>query len=728
MIFLLSSSYFVDSLAQSPNSPDEKRKAISKSKGLEINPKINPKLLSLSDASGQVSTSSYTGQEDKIRVYIYLKKGQEQNVPKGIEILAQSDNIISAKLTQQQIYVIAELDQVSRIDFPISGTFLGHAVSEGVSFSFADAMQAAGFTGNNVKVAVIDSGFITANSEISANIVFTDTCTTFGTIQCNDTDGDSHGTAVAEIIVDMAPNVDLFLYATQDSLGGFDLIDIQNAIDDAISKNVDIISMSFGATGIGGDGVTGFEKDGTSSLSKKVNDAKNAGILGIVAVGNEGLNQHWQGTYSPSPVSPSTINAVTLGAHQSVMDFRPSQIGVQRACLPVNDSGFPYSTQWSDWRLSNQDYDFYLYDSTMSVELGFSENFQTGTQFPLEIIGGGAAAGSACLVIASFSSTQNHFFHIETPLDQIDPSVSVRAGSLGLPADATGALSVGAIDQSTDTLEAFSSSGPTDDSRNKPEICGPDFTLTHQTSLNPLSPGTFPGTSAATPHVAGAAALLMEKHPTISVDQLKNFLISIARFNASYSVNNLCGENSGAVDLSLVPGPPPLGTDVIVPIGTGFPGCETTSSCFLPFQHVINQGEQVTWYNDDAVAHTVTSGNPVDGPDGIFESFLILSGASFSHTFNSVGTFDYFSLLQPWMTGEIVVNLVPCSPPVSGDWTITSSCTLSSSSTAPGNVIVQNGAVLTIPAGLSLDIDFVNNFLKIEFGSGVRIKAGGSLT
>ena len=69
-----------------------------------------------------------------------------------------------------------------------------------------------------------------------------------------------------------------------------------------------------------------------------------------------------------------------------------------------------------------------------------------------------------------------------------------------------------------------------------------------------------------------------------------------------------------------------------------------------------------------------------------------------------------------------------CVPPTSGDWIISFSCTLSSSEVAPGNVIVQNGAVLEIPAGLSLDIDFVNNFLRIEFPSGVLIKAGGSLT
>jgi len=69
-----------------------------------------------------------------------------------------------------------------------------------------------------------------------------------------------------------------------------------------------------------------------------------------------------------------------------------------------------------------------------------------------------------------------------------------------------------------------------------------------------------------------------------------------------------------------------------------------------------------------------------------------------------------------------------CDPPSDGDWIITFSCTLTSNFSAPDDVTVKNNSVLTIPSGLSLYIDFVNNSLKIEFGSGVRIKAGGTIS
>ena len=70
----------------------------------------------------------------------------------------------------------------------------------------------------------------------------------------------------------------------------------------------------------------------------------------------------------------------------------------------------------------------------------------------------------------------------------------------------------------------------------------------------------------------------------------------------------------------------------------------------------IVKSNTVTWENADTAAHTVTSGTAEEGPNGIFDSSLFPPGQSFSHTFNEIGTYDYFCLVHPWMTGTITVT------------------------------------------------------------------------
>jgi hypothetical protein len=77
------------------------------------------------------------------------------------------------------------------------------------------------------------------------------------------------------------------------------------------------------------------------------------------------------------------------------------------------------------------------------------------------------------------------------------------------------------------------------------------------------------------------------------------------------------------------------------------------------------------------------------------------------------------------LVGTISMPGDACIVPSSGDWIITSSCTLSANDSAPANVIVQNNSILTIPNGITLDMDFVNFNLAVESGSGVLIESGG---
>lgn len=100
----------------------------------------------------------------------------------------------------------------------------------------------------------------------------------------------------------------------------------------------------------------------------------------------------------------------------------------------------------------------------------------------------------------------------------------------------------------------------------------------------------------------------------------------------------------------------PKTVEVTIPSGTSVPGCEETNECFIPASVSIKKGDTVTWKNNDSAAHTVTSGSPADGPSGIFDSSLLIGGGSFEHTFDSSGSYDYFCMVHPWMTGNVQVS------------------------------------------------------------------------
>ena len=65
--------------------------------------------------------------------------------------------------------------------------------------------------------------------------------------------------------------------------------------------------------------------------------------------------------------------------------------------------------------------------------------------------------------------------------------------------------------------------------------------------------------------------------------------------------------------------------------------------------------DTIFWRNGDTVAHTVTSGNPLDGPDGIFDSGKIDPGKFFVQKFTEIGEFPYYCTLHPWRTGLVSV-------------------------------------------------------------------------
>jgi len=96
--------------------------------------------------------------------------------------------------------------------------------------------------------------------------------------------------------------------------------------------------------------------------------------------------------------------------------------------------------------------------------------------------------------------------------------------------------------------------------------------------------------------------------------------------------------------------------------GSAIPGCEENFSCYYPFDALVQPGDTIIWYNIDSAVHTVTSGEPSFGNDGIFDSGLIISDGQFSRTFHQKGVYAYFCMIHPWMTGQVTVGNVDYYP------------------------------------------------------------------
>lgn len=127
------------------------------------------------------------------------------------------------------------------------------------------------------------------------------------------------------------------------------------------------------------------------------------------------------------------------------------------------------------------------------------------------------------------------------------------AGTVGSPGSAAAALTVGAVDRQ-DAMADFSSRGPTADGTLKPDITAPGVDIVAAKAAegwmgDPAADGyvTMSGTSMATPHVAGAAAILAQEHPDWTGQQLKATLTASAKSTAGVSSY---AQGAGRTDLA----------------------------------------------------------------------------------------------------------------------------------------------------------------------------------
>ncbi|WP_314411896.1 S8 family peptidase [Streptomyces sp. DSM 40484] len=154
--------------------------------------------------------------------------------------------------------------------------------------------------------------------------------------------------------------------------------------------------------------------------------------------------------------------------------------------------------------------------------------------------------------------------------------------TIGSPGAADAALTVGAVDRAG-ALAPFSSRGPrSGDDAVKPDVTAPGVGIVAAraagtTMGDPVDAQhvAASGTSMATPHVAGAAALLAQRHPDWSARQLKDALVSTARTAAGQEVTE---QGGGLIDVAAAALGPvtATGTVALGPFRTGDGETRTT--------------------------------------------------------------------------------------------------------------------------------------------------------
>jgi len=463
------------------------------------------------------------------------------------------DRHIQAIVPIEAIETLASRDEVAFVRFPIvpkrdqiarsMGARAGAVTSEGLRVIGASTWHAAELDGAHVKVGIIDDfdGYeALLGSELpSRSRVITRSF--YGDNEMYDSDSPSgHGTGVAEIIHDVAPGATLYLVAA-----GTD-VEVKEAIAWLVNQDVDVINTSWGFYSgcFRGGGI--FEPD--------IQQARRKGITWATAAGNE-ADIHWTGAWTDPDGDnhhnfASTDEGLTLEieleeyeysdgtrvAHSLVFgnyswdapctgagnDYEvvvAKEVNGRLQPLPTYENGNGQETDWYwepgrpiKYYFAREEFPVARAGSTETYHLVLRKTQSSVSDARVDVL------LNSCDVVRC---AHREYIEARSSVGVNEPSISANA------------FSVGAIHHSTSCprnicpdgrLVFYSSQGPTLDGRRKPDIAAPAHVSSVTYGEFADDEWGFGGTSAAAPHVAGAAALVLSAFPHYAPDDVIDFL------------------------------------------------------------------------------------------------------------------------------------------------------------------------------------------------------------
>ncbi len=413
-------------------------------------------------------------------------------------------------------------------------TRTGSVDSEGdVTHRAAEARKAFGVDGTGVKVGALSDSvdymsLAQSTGDLPPNVAILPGQSGVG-------QGNGEGTAMLEIVYDLAPGAQLFFATAFGGPAQFarNILDLRAAGCDIIVDDVGYPTESPFQDGI---------------IAQAVNSVTAGGALYFSSAGNEGNLKHgtsgtWEGDFVDGGAVGTPVNAKGGNLHS---------FGAT-AYDNVTQQGMATILLWSDpLGASTNDYDLYVLDSTGANVVSSSTTVQNGSQDPFEIVNP-PTVGQRIVVVKATGAPR--FLHIDTIRGQLAINTD---GNITGHAATTNAYAVAAVDVHTaypgpftggaaNPVEVFSTDGPrrvfynADGTaitptnflstggyvRPKPDVAAADGV---STTVPPI-PGPFDpfyGTSAAAPHAAAIAALVESYNPTLQPADIRTVLTNTA--------------------------------------------------------------------------------------------------------------------------------------------------------------------------------------------------------
>ena len=448
-------------------------------------------------------------------------------------------------------------------------TNVGSITSQGYPVHRANAVIAGGVNGAGVKVGVLSDSAsaarvlaLIASGDLPGNTVVLPG-------QAGPTTGEDEGTAMMEIVHDMAPGAQIF-FATADSGQTQTATNIRTL---RYTYGCDIIvdDFSYFAESVFQDGtIADAVNDVVSDGGMYFSSAANSGNL------TSGTSGTWEGDFTPG--GTNALISLLEGVPVPLLNFGTVSSPQTYDTLTQAASSGVW-LHWADPNAgSNNDYDLFLFDATGTVLKGYSASTQSGTQDPLEYVYPSSNCSTASptgycpaigdrIVVALYSGAPRAI-HIDTERARV--SIGTAGATFGHNSGAS-TFSMAAVywnsarrgaipftGGAANPDETFSSDGPRtifyypDGTPISPgnflfatgggtTLIKPDAAAADGVST--ATPGFLPffGTSAAAPHAAGIAALVKSANPSLTNVQILQTLRTTALDNMEPGVDRDSG-------------------------------------------------------------------------------------------------------------------------------------------------------------------------------------------